>query len=42
MLYEWAYSSFFEYMNGYGFNAEGIYEWGIFQTPAAPPYLILP
>jgi len=32
MLYEWVYSSFFEYMNGYGFNAEEIYEWGYFSN----------
>ena len=25
-----------EYMNGYGFHAEEIYGWGVFQTPAAP------
>jgi hypothetical protein len=26
-------------LHEYGFHAEGIYEWGIFQTPASPPYL---
>jgi len=29
-------------MNGYGFNAEGIYHWGVFQAPTVPLYPILP
>jgi hypothetical protein len=29
-------------MHGFGFHAEQIYEQGVFQTPAAPPYPILP
>jgi hypothetical protein len=31
-LYKWVY----------GFHTEGIYEWGVFQTPTLPEYPILP
>ena len=28
------------YLNEYCFHAQGIYEWGNFQTPEAPPYTL--
>jgi len=43
-LYEWVEFSYFEYINGYGFHAEGIpYVNGLFlSNPAAPLYSNLP